>query len=170
VPIKIHNKFYKTVSERVNEFRKDHPLWTIKNTLVSMDEKEVIFTTEILDDTGRLIASGYAHETRNASKILTTSALEVCETSSVGRALAFFGLAGDEIASANEIQVAIKQQSMPTKSKYVNDESALRACGTEAELQASWSRIYESHKADLEARRYLGAVKDECKVLVGATP
>ena len=40
-----------------------------------------------------------------------TSALENAETSAVGRALAFLGFAGTEIASADEVANAIKQQN-----------------------------------------------------------
>jgi hypothetical protein len=58
-----------------------------------------------------VIATGYAEEVRTASKINRTSALENCETSAVGRALAFFGLAGSEIASADEVANAIQQQN-----------------------------------------------------------
>ena len=57
------------------------------------------------------IATGYAEEVRTASKINRTSALENAETSAVGRALAFFGLGGSEIASADEVANAIQQQN-----------------------------------------------------------
>jgi hypothetical protein len=60
---------------------------------------------------GQVIATGYAEEVRTASKINRTSALENAETSAVGRALAFFGLGGSEIASADEVANAITQQS-----------------------------------------------------------
>ena len=108
--VMIHGKEYKTVAERVNEFRTLHPDWTIQSMIFSIDNDRVVMRTDILDDTGRIISTGYAEEVRTASKINRTSALENCETSSVGRALAFFGLAGSEIASANEVQGAISQK------------------------------------------------------------
>ena len=48
---------------------------------------------------------------RAASRINQTSALENCETSAVGRALAFCGITNDSIASAEEVAAAIEQQS-----------------------------------------------------------
>jgi hypothetical protein len=66
-----------------------------------------------------VIATGYAEEVRTASKINRTSALENCETSAVGRALAFFGLAGSEIASADEVANAIQQQNNQTSNEEV---------------------------------------------------
>ncbi len=113
MPVNIHGKQYRTVSERVELFRKEHPDWTIQNELVSNTDTHVVFKTEIYNDKGRLIASGHAEEKRNASKILSTSALEVAETSATGRALAFFGLGGDEIASADEVAAAIAQENAP---------------------------------------------------------
>ena len=113
MPINIHGKQYRTVNERIEMFRKEHPDWTIQNELVSNTDTHVVFKTEIYNDKGRLIASGHAEEKRNASKILSTSALEVAETSATGRALAFFGLGGDEIASADELVAAIAQQNAP---------------------------------------------------------
>ena len=161
--VMIHGTEYRTVSERVNEFREKHPDWTIQNTLISIDDKEIVMKTEIFNETGRLIASGHAHEKRNASKILTTSALEVAETSSVGRALAFFGLAGSEIASANEVQAAVKQQNLPSHDKYADEEAALQSCGTEAELLATWKRVYEKVKHDSNGLKHLTSVKDKAK-------
>ena len=64
----------------------------------------------ITDADGRQLSSGIAEERRNASKINQTSATENCETSAVGRALAFFGMAGTEIASADEVAGAISEQ------------------------------------------------------------
>ena len=121
MPIKIHGKEYLTVADRVNTFRQDYPLATIKTKLVSADDSLVVVKASIIVD-GVVISTGYAEEDRNAGMINKTSALENCETSAVGRALAFFGLAGTEIASANEVQNAIAQQSAFRWKKGEKDE------------------------------------------------
>ena len=59
---------------------------------------------------GRFISTGYAEEKRTASRINQTSAVENCETSAVGRALAFAGFTNDKLASAEEVSAAIEQQ------------------------------------------------------------
>lgn len=111
VPIKIHNKDYWTVAERIDKFREDHPDWTILTDLISADDDTVVFKASIAGDNGVIISTGFAEEDRHASAINKSSALEVCETSAVGRALAFYGLAGTEIASADEVAGAISQQA-----------------------------------------------------------
>ena len=66
-----------------------------------------------------VVASGLAEEVRKASNINKTSALENAETSAVGRALAFFGMGGTEIASADEVAGAIGQQKEDQASEYL---------------------------------------------------
>lgn len=109
MPVEIHGKQYNTVAERVNALRETDPTLTIETQLIFEDAQKVIMKALILDG-DKLIATGYAEEVRDASNINRTSALENAETSAVGRALAFFGLAGTEIASADEVAAAIKQQ------------------------------------------------------------
>lgn len=116
--VNIHGKEYKTVAKRVDEFRKEHKTdMSIITSLISIDEKTVVMKAEILDKEGRAIATGFAEENRTASQINKTSALENCETSAIGRALANFGLAGGEYASADEVAQAIAQQNIPPQSK-----------------------------------------------------
>jgi hypothetical protein len=73
--------------------------------------------TKIYDTDNRIVASGYAEEKRNSSKINQTSAVENCETSSIGRALACIGLGGDSYASAEELVSALKQQEREVPKK-----------------------------------------------------
>lgn len=119
--VNIHGKEYKTVAKRVDEFRNEHKTdMAIITSLVSIDEKTVVMKAEILDKDQRVIATGFAEEHRDASQINRTSALENCETSAIGRALANFGLAGGEYASADEVANAMYQQSQdpqPTRSE-----------------------------------------------------
>jgi len=110
--VNIHGKEYKTVALRVSEFRQAKPDWTIATDLISANDELVVMKATILDETGRCIATGYAEEYRSASKINRTSALENCETSAIGRALAAAGLAGTEYASADEVAGAISQQQV----------------------------------------------------------
>ena len=108
--VKIHGKEYKTVALRVAEFRAAHPDYTIQTELIEANDVLVIMKATISVG-GIVIATGYAEEVRASSKINATSALENAESSAVGRALAFFGLGGTEIASADEVANAITQQN-----------------------------------------------------------
>ena len=108
--ISIHGKSYATVALRIAIARR--VLGTaldIVTKIVHMDKDSVVTQTDIFID-DKHVATGHAEEKRNASKINQTSALENCETSAIGRALAFLGFISDGIASAEEVSVAIVQQ------------------------------------------------------------
>ena len=110
--VEIHGSTYLTVARRVDDFRKseDFKGWSIETELVSVEDSMVVMKSTIRDSDGKVAATGYAEEDRSFGKINKTSALENCETSAVGRALAFLGLGGSEIASADEVAGAINQQ------------------------------------------------------------
>ena len=116
--VKIHGKEYKTVAKRIQEFREKHPDFTIQTELVEANDTLVVMKATISMGP-QVIATGYAEEVRTASKINRTSALENAETSAVGRALAFFGLGGSEIASADEVANAISQQNNQASNEEV---------------------------------------------------
>ena len=105
--ITIHSKEYANVAFRVGILRKNLGTdATIKSELIFHDDKRVIVKSEIWID-GKLISTGLAEELRSSSRINQLSALEVCESSSVGRAAAFLGLTNDNIASSQEVSNAI---------------------------------------------------------------
>lgn len=109
--VKIHGRDYQTVALRVQKFREQYPTWSLTSELIARDADSVVMKSIIADETGRVLATGFAEEYRSSSKINSTSALENAETSAHGRALAALGLAGSEFASANEVQGAIKVQA-----------------------------------------------------------
>ena len=113
--VDIHGRTYKTVALRVEEFRRDHPLWTIETTILEhlTGNGVVVMRASIANDEGRVLATGHASERKDSSQINRTSALENCETSAIGRALAAMGYGGSEFASADEVANAIHQQNNP---------------------------------------------------------
>lgn len=112
--VKIHGKEYHTVGKRVADFRSKFPNWSITTDILSNTDL-VVIKASILNDDGRVIATGHAEEKRGSTNINKTSALENCETSAVGRALGMLGMGGTEIASADEVVNAIAQQNQPAK-------------------------------------------------------
>lgn len=108
--VRIHGKEYRTVGKRIADFRADKPDYEISTEVLSAAELVLVKAT-IKDPDGKVIATGHAEELRGSTNINKTSALENAETSAVGRALAFGvkGLAGTEIASADEVVNAQKQ-------------------------------------------------------------
>jgi len=67
------------------------------------DGQRVVVKAKITNMDGVTVGAGMAEEIRGQGNVNKTSALENCETSAIGRALASLGLAGGEYASANEM-------------------------------------------------------------------
>ena len=108
--VDIKGKSYTQVSTRINLFRKYFPMASIETLITYNDDIRVIIQTKIsLND--KVIATGYAEEVRgDGNYINQTSAVENCETSSIGRALSNLGLGGSEYASSFEVTNAIAKQ------------------------------------------------------------
>lgn len=102
--MKIGNKDYATVNERVKAFRKVYPAGSIENKIEELKDDYVRISTIIKNENGDIIATGTASETKKGM-VNSTSMLENCETSSVGRALGFAGFGIDNsIASGEDIE------------------------------------------------------------------
>ena len=121
--VNFRGKEYKTVARRLVDF---HQMveggMRIITSIVDVTDEVVIMKAEIADMQGEVLATGHAEEHREASRINQTSALENCETSAVGRALAFFhpDLAGTEICSADELAGAITAQNSAPDMEYLS--------------------------------------------------
>ena len=144
--VSIRGREYLTVAYRVKQFRVDHPDWQIHTEIIHMDDDRVVVRAEICDSAGVTVASGHAEERRSASQINQTSALENCESSAVGRALAFAGYGGSEIASADEVQNAIYQQENKTSPRVEKMTKAVMACGSLEELKVVWGAMNEADR------------------------
>jgi hypothetical protein len=104
---------YETVEERLEKFWKDNPdgrisTQIIEHTLQRFIVQASIFRTEV---DAHPWATGFAEETVSTRGVNSTSALENCETSSIGRALANAGYASkgkrpsrSEMAKVNQAQ------------------------------------------------------------------
>ena len=127
---------YETVASRVNKFYDEYPNGKILTELVENGGNYWIFKASVYAEITDInpIATGHAHEVIGASQINKTSALEVCETSAVGRALAFAGLHGAGIASVEEITRAKTRQAEPEQTQLLTTR------------QKNQEKIVEIHK------------------------
>ena len=109
--INVMGKDYATVALRLAVARRNLGSKLRIETEIMHNDKETCVVKATVLINGMIVATGLAEEKKNASRINQTSALENCETSAVGRALAFCGMTNDKIASAEEVSAAIEQQS-----------------------------------------------------------
>jgi hypothetical protein len=127
--ISIHGKDYATVALRVGVARRVlGSSLNITTEVVSIDKDTVVMKATV-GIGGKFLSTGYAEEKRTASRINQTSALENCETSAVGRALAFAGFTNDKLASAEEVSAAIEQQDKKIQ-KALSELKTISHAGT----------------------------------------
>ena len=113
--VNIHGKEYQTVAYRVKMFRDEYKDHSITTDIIEMNEVHVVIKATILNHKGTVVSTGHAEEVRGSTNINKTSAVENCETSAIGRALAGYGLLGTEFATADEVQHAItNKKAYPT--------------------------------------------------------
>lgn len=85
-----------------------------------MDSETVVMKATIADETGRVLATGTAYESKGSNYINKTSYVENCETSAVGRALGMLGIGSDSsMASADEMSNAIAAQAAAQDAEQV---------------------------------------------------
>jgi hypothetical protein len=88
------------------------------------DGHRVVIKAIVVNANGVQIGSGMAEEIRGQGHVNTTSALENCETSAVGRALSSIGLSGGEYASANELDAVGRKTEAMSENKQAEETSS----------------------------------------------
>jgi len=152
--INIKGKNYITVNERLKQFRTEPTFdgWQINEQLVHIDEKEGIFKVTICDTKGVEMASAHSQEYRDSSYINKTSFVENGFTSALGRALGYLGIGIDtSIASANEVQNAVKNQDNDNK-KWLTEaqlNATLKATKEQAEKVLSGFKMKKEYREQI---------------------
>ena len=101
---------YETVEDRLSKFWKDYPdgrisTQIIEHTLQRFIVQAAIYRTEV---DAQPWSTGFAEETVSTRGVNSTSALENCETSAIGRALANAGYASKGKRPSREEMVKVK--------------------------------------------------------------
>ena len=123
--VSIRGKEYRTVALRVKLFHEyyasiDGIDGYITTDILNINDDSVLvkaFVGSICGGVPVIHATGHAHERFDDGMINKTSAIENCETSAVGRALAMAGYGGDELCSADELVRALEQQKRIEKTE-----------------------------------------------------
>lgn len=107
-------KDYEEVKDRIPRFWEKHGDGAIVTALEGHDGQEYIFKASLINGSGQVIATGWASEIVGSSPVNKTSALENCETSAIGRALANAGFAsGSNRPSREEMSKAAGRGGEP---------------------------------------------------------
>ena len=96
--INIHGKEYSTVAERLKQAHDQKDLLSVETEV--LNSEPVVIRAKITTKKGTYMGISAADPSKLIEK---KSPYEVAETSAVGRALAFAGYAGTEIASYDEM-------------------------------------------------------------------
>ena len=122
--IQIHGKDYVMVKDRIIFFNDNCPNGSIITESKATDNS-FIFKSKITPDVENpsRYFTGHAEEIIGSSQINKTSALENCETSAWGRALANLGIGLDtSVASYEEVANAVKQQATPASKPKLDED------------------------------------------------
>ena len=171
-------KKYTQVVHRMEAFRTIFGTdFGVDSHVVTDDGQRVVVKTVITDSEGRIVGSGMAEEIRGQGNVNKTSALENCETSAIGRALASIGLAGGEYASANELDAVERKSNAMQQNQVTAPPSTPPLDGVQTEVSppsksvelspeptdeyAEMDKVYYMDLAkQLESFKHVGKVHD----------
>ena len=171
--INLQGKSYAEVGERVKAFRERYgDTGQILSEIIQNDDEKVVMKSHCIVD-GVILGTGFAEEIRGSTQVNKSSALENCETSSIGRAISFataFMSDGSKIASADEIQNAIVQQSqvdahlktMKVAVAYVSTAFKLAIANDDAEgIEEARADMHGNQHLRSEVNKLLNAEEEE---------
>ena len=150
MPVNIHGKQYKTVAERINELKETEVKYSLVTEIISWEDNTIVMKATLKFDGQKF--TGHAYEKENTTNINRTSALENCETSCIGRALASAGYGGEEFASADELVNALAQQQQPTIANQTADTKPKQNVAGAKFVMGEWSK--ESRKEPIPFGKY----------------
>jgi hypothetical protein len=157
---------YETVEERIKRFYRDWPdgrILTENETIPEYRSEKIWVVRAMVFLTGEDVerncpkASGLAYEVDSSSGPQASSALEVCETSAIGRALANAGYSGNKRASREEMQKVQRFEERKVsrdwlaEAESLKDVDQLRLLWAEASKAGAAPDILEKVKAHASA-------------------
>jgi len=131
---------YETVEVRLEKFIKDYPDFRVSTELESFAGNKYIVKAYLYKSMADHVAfsTGYAEETVSERGVNSTSALENCETSAIGRALANAGYAAKGKRPSREEMAKVVAPKAP-KPAVQDLEAAIRSANKEPAEQDYWT-------------------------------
>ena len=159
---------YEPVEVRLEKFIKDYPSFRIATELELVEATRYIVKAYLFKDASDSVAwaTGYAEETVTSRGVNQTSALENCETSAIGRALANAGYAPKGKRPSREEMskvVALK----PVKPAVQDLVQAIKAADKEPAEQDYWTTPVNEYMKVVDAPVTLEKALDLVQDILG---
>jgi hypothetical protein len=159
---------YEPVEVRLEKFIKDYPAFRISTELEVVEATRYIVKAYLFKDAsdGVAWATGYAEETVTSRGVNQTSALENCETSAIGRALANAGYAPKgKRPSREEMSKVIAKK--PEKPAVQDLEAAIRKADAEPVEQDYWTTPVNEYNKVVQAPVTLDKAMENIAAIMG---
>jgi hypothetical protein len=143
---------YEPVEVRLEKFIKDYPAFRISTELEVVEATRYIVKAYLYKDSADVVAwaTGYAEETVTSRGVNQTCALENCETSAIGRALANAGYAPKgKRPSREEMTKVVTQRAI--KPAVQDLEAAIRKADAEPAEQDYWTTPVNEYNKVVDA-------------------
>jgi hypothetical protein len=140
---------YAEVADRLPLFWADCSRGRIVTELIVDDGTRIVMKAELYADIGDTVptTTGYAEEIRGSSAVNRTSAMENCETSAVGRALANYQYQGAKKRASLEEVVKVYRQggeiAQPERTEQLGSKATTDEPPTAKQLALLRSKNYE---------------------------
>jgi len=143
---------YASVQERLPLFWKDCPRGRINTQIITDDGTRIVIKAELYADIADATptTTGFAEEVRGSSMVNKTSAIENCETSAIGRALANYQYQGSTKRASLEEMVKVYRQDGQAINDTATTAPRLQSVGSSGEPPTT------KQMAMLRARNYEG--------------
>jgi hypothetical protein len=159
---------YETVEVRLEKFIKDYPDFRIATELEVVERDRYIVKAYLFKTTSDSLswATGYAEEKITDRGVNSTSALENCETSAIGRALANAGYAAKGKRPSREEMSKVEAQK-PVKPAVQDLVQAIKAADAEPAEQDYWTTPVNEYMKVVDAPVTLDKALDLVQDILG---
>ena len=159
---------YEPVEVRLEKFIKDYPAFRIATELEVVEATRYIVKAYLFKDTSDSVAwaTGYAEETVTSRGVNQTSALENCETSAIGRALANAGYAPKGKRPSRE-EMSKVVAAKPPKPAVQDLQAAVRAADKEPAEQDYWTTPVNDYMKVVDAPVTLDKAMETVASIIG---
>jgi hypothetical protein len=159
---------YEPVEVRLEKFIKDYPAFRISTELEVVEASRYIVKAYLYKDASDSLAwaTGYAEETVTSRGVNQTSALENCETSAIGRALANAGYAPKGKRPSREEMGKVVAMSKP-KPAVQDLVQAIKAADAEPAEQDYWTTPVNEYMKVVDAPVTLDKAMQNVAAIMG---